>query len=458
MKRSTWRAHLPGILLGVGAALFLAMPVRAARPLVVVLPTTGIVDQVMASYVQGGISQAASEGAAAVIIEIDTPGGSLTSMHDIVKAILDAPLPVITWVAPSGSRAASAGTFITLAGNIALMAPGTNIGAASPVTSTGGDITGTEGQKVLNDAVASITAIAQQRGRNVDWAVSTVKSAVSSSATEAVSAGAVNGIAASLPDVLAFATGKTVTVGGREVTLDLQGATTTTLGMNPLQAFLHLLADPNLAFILFIVGAYGLVLEFVHPNLLSGTAGAVSLILSFIGFQYLPLNLAGLLLIAAGIVLLVLDLTVTSHGILTLGGLAAFVLGASVLYTQPGPGGGNIGVAWPLILVMTLATAGFMLVVLRAALRIRRWRPVGAVLGIGRGGRLAVGTLAEVRRPLEPVGSVYVLGEEWSARSAGDMPLDRGTTVRIVGQDGLTLVVERAEPVGTGTHLEVSPS
>ena len=444
-------ASLGMVLLSAGAA-------RAAAPRVVVLPLTGIVDQVMAGYVHDGIAHAAAVGASAVVFEIDTPGGSLDAMRSVTQDILGSPVPVITWVAPQGARAASAGTFITLAGNVALMAPGTNIGAASPVGAGGQDITGTEGQKVLNDAIANITAIAEARHRNVAWAVSTVRSAVSSSATEAVSAGAVDGMAATLPDVLAFASGRQVTVGSRVITLDLAGATTEQLAMNPLQQVLHVLADPNLAFVLFVLGAYGLILEFVHPNLASGTLGGISLILSFIGFGSLPLNLAGLLLIVLALTLFVLDLTVTSHGLLTLAGLACFILGAGALYTQPGPAGGGIGVAWPIIAAMSGLTAAFMLVVVATAWRLRH-RPR---LPIGLGGSSAAGAtsvptgmLASVRRPLVPVGTVFAGGEEWSARSADGAALDRGEVVRVVGQDGLTLVVERAGPEGSA-ELEVS--
>ena len=440
------------LLASLGLLMLAAGPTSAAAPRVVVLPLTGIVDQVMASYVHDGIAHAASEGAAAVVFEIDTPGGSLDAMRSITQDILGSPVPVITWVAPQGARAASAGAFITLAGNVALMAPGTNIGAASPVGSGGQDITGTEGQKVLNDTIANITAIAEARHRNVAWAVSTVRSAVSSSANEAVSAGAVDGIAATLPEVLAFASGRQVQVGTKVVTLSLAGAQTEQLAMNPLQQILHLLADPNLAFILFVLGTYGLILEFVHPNLVTGALGGVALILAFLGFGSLPLNLAGLLLIVLALVLFVVDLTVTSHGLMTLAGMVCFILGAGALYTQPGPAEPGIGVAWPIIAAMSGLTGAFMLVVVATAWRVRH----RVRLPIGIGGSQADGTVpvpagmaASVRHPLVPIGTVYAGGEEWSARSVDGGALDRGASVRVVGQDGLMLVVERADPQGS---------
>jgi len=445
IRRAAALATLLGMLLLPTAAA------QAAAPHVVLLPLTGIVDQVMAGYVHDGIATAANGGAAAVVLEIDTPGGSLDSTRSITQDILGAPIPVITWVAPQGARAASAGTFITLAGAVAVMAPGTNIGAASPVGAGGEDLTGTEATKVMNDAVANITAIAEARGRNVSWAVSAVRNATSSSATEAVSSGAVDGIAATLPDVLAFASGRDVQVGTRTVTLSLVGAQVQQLAMNPLQQFLHLLADPNLAFVLFVLGAYGLILEFVHPNLITGALGGVALILAFLGFGSLPLNLAGLLLIVLALALFAVDLTVTSHGLLTLAGLACFVLGAGALYTQPTPLEPGIGVAWPVIGGMVLMTAAFMLVVVAAAWRVRR----RVRLPIGMGGSAADGTApvpagmpASVRSPLAPVGTVYAGGEEWSARSADGVAMDRGVRVRVVGQDGLILLVERADPSG----------
>jgi membrane-bound serine protease (ClpP class) len=214
--------------------------------------------------------------------------------------------------------------------------------------------------------------------------------------------------------------------------------------MNILQAFLHLLADPNIAFILFTVGFYGMLYEVIHPNFTTGIIGAIAIILAFIGFGSLPLNVGGLLLIGLAIVLFVLELTVTSHGLLTVAGLVCFVLGAGALYTEPGPAAPDVSVAWPIIAIMTIATAAFMAVVVWAAIRSHRMIRMPFGLAIG-GGMLPVGIQAEVRRPLEPVGSVYAAGEEWSARSADDRRLERGTPVRVVRQDGLTLIVE---PIG----------
>ncbi len=406
------------------------------------MPTTGIVDNVMAEYVAGGLARADQDGAAAVVIELNTPGGALDATSRITSSLLEAPLPTIVWVAPSGSRAASAGTFITLSAHVALMAEGTNIGAATPISSSGEDIPGSLGEKVRNDAIANITAIAEARGRSVEWAVATVTEAKSSPATEAVAAGAVDGIANTIEEVLAVASGRTVSVRGRATTLALAGADVRNLPMNPLQGFLHLLSDPNVAFILFTLGFYGLLFELQNPNFVTGILGALAIILAFIGFGSLPLNVAGLLLIGLGIVLFVLEATVTSHGLLTVGGLVAFALGASALYTTPGePTAPNVAVALPLVVGMTAVTGLVMGLIAIVGIRSRRLATSPALVGSN---APSPGTTGEVRRPLAPVGSVYAAGEEWTARSVDGRSLDRGAAVRIVDRDGLVVIVEPA--------------
>lgn len=440
-------------------ALLLALPGRAADAQVVVLPATGIVDNVLAGYLDEGIRLAARDGAAAVVVRLNTPGGSLDATQRITSTLLEAPLPVIVWVAPSGGRAASAGTFITLAAHLAYMAPGTNIGAASPVGGGGEDIEGTLGQKVRNDAIANITAIAEARGRPVDWAVATVRDARSSSASEAVSLGAVDGLAADLAAVLADADGRTVAVRGAPVTLALGGSSPLERPMNPLQGLLHLLSDPNIAFVLFTVGTYGLIYEVINPNLATGIIGGLALILAFIGFGSLPLNLAGLLLIAFAVVLFVLEAQIVSHGLLAVAGVVAFALGASALYTEPGtPTGPAVEVALPLLVVMVGTTAVLMGLVTVAAARTREMRGSAGTVGVP----VAAGAEGTVRAPLGPVGTAFVAGEEWTARTVDERPLARGTPVRLVGFDGLVALVEPLEhhvvhdgeaPGGTGAPV-----
>jgi membrane-bound serine protease (ClpP class) len=434
--------HRVARILVVLGVLFIAVAgiTRGAQPEVVVLTATGVVDNVLAGYLEEGVAQAAAGGAEAVVVRLNTPGGSLDATQRITSTLLEADVPVIVWVAPSGGRAASAGTFITLAAHLAYMAPGTNIGAASPVSGDGTDIEGTLGDKVKNDAIANITAIAEARGRPVEWAVSTVAEAKSYPASEAVAAGAVDGIAETLDEVLAQADGQEVLVNGTPVVLELTDAITTETEMNPLQAFLHLLSDPNIAFVLFTIGLYGLIFELQNPNFVTGILGALALILAFIGFGSLPLNLAGLLLIGLGVVLFILETQVVSHGLLAIGGIICFALGASALYTQPGgdPTLPVVEVATPLIVVSTVTTGLLMALITVAAISTRRMPPPAGSVGEP----VALGTTGIVQAPLDPLGTVHLGGETWSARTSDERPLGRSTPVQLVGFDGLTAIVE----------------
>jgi membrane-bound serine protease (ClpP class) len=431
------------VLFGFGLALLLAGQTFAQdTKTVYVMPVDGVVDQIMEGYIRDGIAKAEREGATAVVIELDTPGGALDATREIVKTLLNAPLPVIVWVGPGGSRAASAGTFITMAAHVATMAPGSNIGAATPIDSSGEDIGEDLRAKILEDTQALLRSISAERDRNLDWALSTVTDARSYTADEAVEQGGVDGTARTLDDAIAFADGRTVNVQGQPVTLDLADATSTEINMNPLQSLLHLLSDPNIAFILFTLGFYGLLFELQSPNFVTGILGGIAIILAFIGFGSLPLNLAGLLLIGLGIVLFILELTVTSHGLLAIGGIVCFVLGAAALYTEPGtPTAPDVAVAWPVIASMTLVTAVFMTLIIIAAVRSRRIGTAEGLIGAG----LPSNAMGEVRRPLNPIGSVYAGGEEWTARAVDERTIDRGTPVRVIRTDGLTLVVEPAE-------------
>jgi membrane-bound serine protease (ClpP class) len=432
------------LLLGSGLMLLLvaqATQAFAQEPgrQVYVMPTSGVVDQIMQGYIRDGIAKAERDGAAAVVIQLDTPGGALDATREIIKSLLNSSVPVIVWVGPSGSRAASAGTFITMASHVATMAPGTNIGAATPIDSSGQDIGGDLANKIMEDTQALLRSISTQRNRNLEWALSTVTEAKSYTAEEAVAAGGVDGLANSVDDAVAFANGRTVNLNGVPTVLNLEGTTTTDVPMNPLQSLLHLISDPNIAFILFTLGFYGLLFELQNPNWVTGIVGAIAIVLAFIGFGSLPLNIAGLLLIGLGIVLFILEFTVTSHGLLTIGGIVCFVLGGAALYTEPGtPTAPDVSVALPVLFTMTALTAVTMFAIVAVAIRTRRMRTAEGLIGAG----LPQNLIGEVRRPLTPIGSVYAGGEEWTARSADERPIERGTPVRVVKLDGLTLVVE----------------
>jgi len=441
-------ASLVAFVLGL---LSLAAPAAGAGDHIALLRMSGTIDQVNASYITEGLKSAADGGAAAVIIEIDSPGGELVSMDDMLKAILASPIPVITWVAPEGAGAGSAATFITLAGDVAAMAPSTSIGAAAVVGSNGQNLPSTEATKVTNFYAAKIHQLAAAHDRNAAWAESAVRTAASVGAADAVAMQppVVDLIAGSTDELIAaIDTGKRA--DGYPYQHDgnpipkLAGLPITDVNMNPGQALLHLLSDANLAFILFTIGFYGILAELFHPNYLTGSLGAIALVLAFIGSNSLPLNLGGLILIVIGIGLFVLDLHLPSHGLLTLGGVVCFVLGASALWTGVTPGQEAINVSVsPFLLVAVVAlTLYYFSVLLRGLVQTRRRMPyaplpIGALIGEG-------GTAQTL---LAPHGIAYAGGETWSARS-NDVEIRPGTPIKVVGRDGLELIVEPATDAG----------
>ncbi|MFN2483969.1 MAG: nodulation protein NfeD [Candidatus Limnocylindria bacterium] len=409
------------------------------------LRIAGIIDPVNATYVEEGLRTAAEDAAAAVILEIDSPGGALSAMDRIIKAILDSEVPVITYVAPGGARAGSAATFITLAGDVAAMAPSTNIGAASVVDASGGDLAPTLDRKVTNDAVARIRELADRRSRNSDWAESAVRHAASIGSAEAVA------MEPPVVDILATDTDDLFAQIDRGERSDgvayrfqhralpqLSALEIRDAGLNLGQQVLHLLSDPNIAFLLFTIGFYGILAELFHPNFFSGTLGAIALLLAFISFDSLPLNVAGLLLMALGIGLLVLELHVTSYGLLTVGGIVSFVLGAFALYTRVEPGEPIDLTVHPGVIVAVAAmTLLYFAVVLRAMFIAQRQRP--RTLPI----RRLVGADGTAQTALEPTGVAYSQGESWSAR-ASHGTIAAGTPIRVIRVEGLELIVEPA--------------
>jgi membrane-bound serine protease (ClpP class) len=414
-------------------------------PEVVIVPVSGVVDDVMADHVAAAVRRAENDGAAAVIIQLNTLGGSEAAMLRI-DASLHSKVPTIVWVGPSGAKAASAGTFITLSANLAFMAPSTNIGAASPVASSGADIAAvygqTEADKVMQDAIATMRAIAQERHPlAVDWAISTVEKARSYTAQEALDAHAINGLAATLDEVFAAIDGQTVTTTSGQVTIHTTSAATITINEDPIQAILHTLDDPNIAFILLVIGVLCLLVEFFHPTMLVGLGGALALALSFYGSGNLPLNILGVVLVVLGILMLVLEPSVPSHGLLTVGGLASFLVGAVAFYGSPGPYLPSVSVAWPIIFVMTAIAAAYGLLLVRTLMQMRN---LAVPAGSGMVGTVsAIGESGEVQADLTPLGTVYVCGETWTAKARDGSEMPRGTKIRVLGQEGLTLLVER---------------
>jgi membrane-bound serine protease (ClpP class) len=447
------RRALAAASLGLGI-IGLAAPVAAEGEQVARFELTGVIDQVNAAFVEEALRVAGEEGSAAAIMVIDSPGGELTSMDRIVKAILASEVPVIAWVAPEGARAGSAATFVTLAADVAAMAPNTNIGAASVVGSGGEELPETLAAKVTNDAVARIRSLADEHGRNADWAESAVRDAASVSAAEAVAMEppVADFIAADLEGLLEEvdsgerADGRAYSFNGDPIP-PLSDLAFRELEMNVGQQFLHLLSDPNIAFILFTIGFYGIIAELFHPNFFSGILGAIAIVLAFIGANALPLNVGGLLLILIGVGLLALEVVVASYGLLTVGGVVALVLGAFALWTGVEPGVESIDVTVSPWIIGIVAAVGvvYAWVLVRALLQMRRTggvanRPVTALVGAG-------GTAQTL---IAPTGIAYAGGESWSARTrAGE--ISAGTPVRVVDVDGLELIVEPA-PAGGATE------
>jgi membrane-bound serine protease (ClpP class) len=387
---------------------------------------------------------------------IDSPGGELTSMDRIVKAILASEVPVIAYVAPEGARAGSAATFITLAADVAAMAPNTNIGAASVVGGGGEDLPETLSRKVTNDAVARIRSLANEHDRNADWAESAVRDAASVDAADAVSMEppVVDLAAADLPSLFgaidegARGDGRAYEFNGQPLPA-LSGLSVKDLNMNFGQEFLHLLADPNIAFLLFTIGFYGIIAELFHPNFFSGILGAIAIVVALIGSNALPLNVGGLLLILIGVGLFALEAVITSFGLLTVGGIVSFVLGSFALWTglEPGELALDVGVSPWLVVILAAVGVIYVWVLIRALLQMRRTgglanRPVGAL----------VGGAAMAQTVIAPTGIAYAGGESWSARSR-DAEIGPGTPLRVVGVEGLELIVEPA-PAGDGAATE----
>ena len=398
------------------------------------------INPAVGDFIHENIDQSAQEGALALIIQLDTPGGLLNSTKSIVKDMLGAPLPVLLYVSPSGAGAGSAGVFITMAGHIAAMAPGTTIGAAHPVASGGQNIEGDMREKIENFTVSFIESIAQRRGRNVEWAEKAVRESVSITEVEALEKNVVDFVATDVHDLLTQASGRAVEVGSEKITLDFSSAQLSegrfnivTVEMRLKHKVLNILADPNIAYLLMMAGMLGLYLEFSNPGLLfPGLAGGICLILALTAFQVLPINYTGLVLIGLGMALLIAEMFLPSFGILGVSGIAAFVLGSLFLFDTPDA---ELAVDRGIIFAASLAVGTFMFIV--GSLAVRAWRrPVAS------GMEGLQGEIGEVRTPLTPQGKVWVHGEYWTAQS--DEEIEVGQKVQIVEIDHMILRVRRA--------------
>ncbi len=427
------RLALATVLLVLGVAAACA-PSIDERDAIHVLTYDGTVDPVMSRYIDRGIDEAEDTGARAVVLRLDTPGGLVSSMEDIVKRINASEVPVITFVSPSGAHAASAGTFIVMAGHVAAMAPGTRIGAASPVGPGGEDIDGTLGEKIENDLAALLISIAQERGRNADWAEDAVRKAVSASSDEAVELNVIDFEARSLDGVLERAEGRSVTVGeeGRAVVLRLD-APVVENNRTFVERFLAVLSDPNIAFLLLSLGALALIFEFVVPgHIFPGVFGAIALILAFFALGTLPVNWAGVALILLAVLLFGLEVAIAGFGALGIGGVVALILGGLILTSSSNP---EFQVNRWLLVGVAIIAGAFFLSVAGALIRSRR---APAYLGA----QALVGRVAVARSALDPSGVIFFEGARWQA-TAEDAPVREGERVRVTEVRGLKLTVRR---------------
>ena len=433
-RRAPTRARILAVvaLTFVFALLLLVPPLASAQSAgeVWVTSVSGIVDPALSGYLVKTMQQAADARAAAVVIEIDTPGGLDTSMRDIIQAELDSPIPVVFYVHPQGARAASAGVYILMGADVAAMAPQTNLGAATPV-SLNGEMDDTMKAKVTNDAAAYIKGLAGTHGRNAVWAEQAVRESVSLTAEEALGQKVVDFVAPDIPSLLRAIDGRTTVPKG--ITLHTAQAPVHETHMGWIQRFLHVIANPNVAYVLMTIGLLGIIIEFATPGIgVSGIAGVIALLLGFYSFQILPVSLVGIAFIVLAMVLFLAEIKIQSHGILGIGGTAALIGGGLLLYDTSAP---FLRVSWPVLVIAALVVLGFFSIVVRAAARAMH-RPHAT------GVESLTGTTGVALSSLHPEGQVKIRGEIWKARIEGD-PLLKDDPIEVVRSEGLTLVVRR---------------
>jgi membrane-bound serine protease (ClpP class) len=393
-----------------------------------VIELEGTINPGTAQFVTRGLKQAESSKHSLVIIRLDTPGGLDPSMRSIVKAILNASLPVVVYVAPKGARAASAGVMITIAAHVAAMAPQTNIGAAHPVSAGGKEINKTMSEKVVNDMVAYARSIAKGRGRNVDWVEKAIRESVSITADAAVENKVVDLVARDIDDLLALLDGREILLDNNKVKLGTKGLNLIYFTPGWRDRVLRTISNPNIAYILMMIGLAGLYFELAHPGaILPGVIGAIALILAFFSFQTLPVNYAGLLLIALAIIFFIAEIKVSSYGLLSVAGLISLILGSVMLFE-------NIRVSLKLMMPTVVLIGGFFIAIAFLAFRAYRTQPKGGMEGL-------LGEIGVVEERIDPSGLIFAHGEYWKATS--QEVAEQGEKVRIIGSKGLELIVKK---------------
>jgi len=436
VRNKTWKTFFK-MLLPVVVIAGVLFPVQTAADMgeVRVIDVDSNINPGVALFVERALREAEKADATCLVIQLDTPGGLVDAMRSIVKVMLDSRTPVVVYVAPGGARAASAGVMITIAAHVAAMAPGTNIGAAHPVA-LGSKMEDTMSEKITNDLVAYVRSLAKQRNRNEDWVEKAVRESVSITAEEAVKAQVVDLVAGSLAELLDKIHGREVDVNGKVVQIESRGASIVFVREKMRERVLRTIANPNIAYILMMIGLLGLYFELSSPGaLFPGIIGAICLILAFFAFQTLPVNYAGILLIILGILLFILEIKVTSMGLLSIGGTVCLVLGSLFLFK--GDDMGLVRVSWEVIIPTVTVVVLFLTVVVGLVVKAQLRRPATGVSGL-------IGEFGEVTGVDLPKGiKVFVHGELWNALS--DEELKAGDRVEVIGLDGFRVRVKRVE-------------
>jgi len=396
-----------------------------------VIRMSGPISPATAGFLKKGIIKASEEGASCIIVELDTPGGLAESMREIVMAIFASKVPVVIYVAPSGARAASAGVMITMAADIAAMAPGTNIGAAHPVGAGGKEISGTMSEKVVNDMVAYARSIAEKRGRNADWVEKAVRKSVSVTETEALKANVIDVVAKDIDDLIRQINGRKIQDKG---VLTLDNVKKTILKEDLRTKILKIISDPNIAYILMMIGLAGLYFELSHPGaVLPGVVGGISIILAFFAFQTIPVNYAGFLLIVLALIFFIMEMKIASYGLLSIAGITSLLLGSIMLFENSGTG---MRLSWQVLIPTLVLISGFFVVVSGLVFKSHLSKPRTGARGL-------IGEIGVVRESLMPEGKVFVHGELWNATSKD--PIQTGARIRVVNIVNLVLEVEPVE-------------
>jgi membrane-bound serine protease (ClpP class) len=425
------KSKLVTLVLSSFLILFFSYSGWAAKNDIYIIKVSDAISPGVAEFVKDGIETAEKDGAACLIIELDTPGGLAESMRRIIQGILGSKVPVVVFVSPSGARAASAGVMITMAADIAAMAPGTNIGAAHPVGAGGKDISGKMSEKVINDMVAHAKSVAEERGRNAKWVEEAIRESVSVTETEALKGNIIDLIAEDTDDLIQQLNGREIKEKG---VLKLDKSERVIVEPTLRTKILKTISDPNIAYILLMIGLAGLYFELSHPGaIFPGVIGGIALVLAFFALQTLPVNYAGILLIVLAIIFFIMEMKITSYGLLSVAGIISLLLGSLMMFKGTGP---DLKLSWRVLLPTLILISGFFVFVAGLVFRAQISKPKTGSKGL-------VGEIGIVKKALAPEGKVFVHGELWNARS--DKTVEEDTKVRVVNVINLVLEVEPAD-------------